>query len=214
MTESHPPEIVIDDDDDDPEEYNVEDIIRHRYARKTGKLEYLVKWEGYPESDNSWEPSEHCMCPDLIARYEERLKSKKKTRSSITAGEAKIESGRSNRTSKASTSTHKVSTQIVDEDESTCSMETSSSGDKCNAEASPVPQPTGFERGLEIKKIRGSCTEEKGEKEKLCFLVEWKGSSEVDLVDAEDIETKASREMLGWYKERLIDQMKCIAAQK
>jgi hypothetical protein len=35
-------------------EYEVETIISHR---KRGKgYQYLVKWEGYAESENTWEP--------------------------------------------------------------------------------------------------------------------------------------------------------------
>ena len=31
---------------------------------------YKVKWEGYPESANSWIPAAECQCPNLIALYE------------------------------------------------------------------------------------------------------------------------------------------------
>ena len=35
-------------------EYEVETILDSRLCH--GKLEYLVKWEGYPSEDNTWEP--------------------------------------------------------------------------------------------------------------------------------------------------------------
>jgi hypothetical protein len=36
--------------------YEVEDILDKRYNIKTGQEEYRVKWEGYPESQATWEP--------------------------------------------------------------------------------------------------------------------------------------------------------------
>src|ERR1700744_3764945 len=39
---------------DDQEEYEVEHIINSRCHGQGRKLQYLVKWKGYPESDNQW----------------------------------------------------------------------------------------------------------------------------------------------------------------
>ena len=36
--------------------YEVETIRDHRVFYKRKKLEFLVKWKDYPESDNTWEP--------------------------------------------------------------------------------------------------------------------------------------------------------------
>ena len=36
------------------EEYVVDEVLDHRKRYK--KLEYLVRWRGFPESENSWEP--------------------------------------------------------------------------------------------------------------------------------------------------------------
>ena len=35
-------------------------------------MQYLVKWKGYPESDNTWEPADHIQAPRLLKRYERR----------------------------------------------------------------------------------------------------------------------------------------------
>src|ERR1700744_425375 len=39
---------------DDQEEYEVERIINSRRHGRGCKLQYLLKWKGYPESDNQW----------------------------------------------------------------------------------------------------------------------------------------------------------------
>lgn len=50
---SRPPPIVLDHQD----EYEVEKVLDSRIRR--GKQEYLIKWVGYPNEDNTWEPEEH-----------------------------------------------------------------------------------------------------------------------------------------------------------
>jgi len=46
---SRPPPDLIDGE----EEYEVERIAAHRYHGKSRSLQYLIKWKGYPEADNT-----------------------------------------------------------------------------------------------------------------------------------------------------------------
>ena len=61
--------------------YEVERIVASR-PQKNGKLEYRVKWKGWPESDNTWEPEENLTnCPKKLREFKEREKHQKKPNS-------------------------------------------------------------------------------------------------------------------------------------
>src|SRR6202000_2685884 len=47
--------------------YVVEKVLDHR---KIGnKIQYLVKWQGYPDEDNTWEPESHFETIECIEEY-------------------------------------------------------------------------------------------------------------------------------------------------
>jgi len=52
------------------DQYVVEKILAKRRVRK-GKWEYLLKWAGYGDEDNTWE-GEQDIHPDLIAEFERK----------------------------------------------------------------------------------------------------------------------------------------------
>ena len=58
---------------DEEEEYEVEVIIDskidHRFRREE-QLQYLVKWKGYPDSDNQWIPFQNLThAPEIIKEF-------------------------------------------------------------------------------------------------------------------------------------------------
>ena len=59
-----PPELI-----DGQEEYEVEEIINSRRIGHNKKLQYLVRWKGYPSSDNSWVDKKDMHTPELIQDY-------------------------------------------------------------------------------------------------------------------------------------------------
>ena len=154
------------------EEYTVEKIVDKRIV-KGGKIEYVLKWKGYGEEDNTWEPRENLDCEDLIAEFERKLKEKSAKKKEDKAG---------NDSKRKSTST------------------TASSSTDSNKKKKPEDdRPKGFERGLAPERIIGA-TDSSGE---LMFLIKWKGSDEADLVPARDANTKCPQTVIRFYEERL-----------
>ncbi|KAL2511583.1 Chromo domain-containing protein LHP1 [Abeliophyllum distichum] len=52
--------------------YEIE-AVRRKRVRK-GQVQYLIKWRGWPEAENTWEPLENLLqCSDVIDAFEESL---------------------------------------------------------------------------------------------------------------------------------------------
>ena len=65
---SRPPPDLINDE----EQYKVKAIQSHQHQGRKKQLQYLIKWKGYPKSDNTWEPANHVQAPQLIRQYKQR----------------------------------------------------------------------------------------------------------------------------------------------
>lgn len=57
-----------------PEGFIVESIV-DKLITPDGKVHYLLKWKGYPHTDNTWEPEENLNCPELMEKFEKKRKS-------------------------------------------------------------------------------------------------------------------------------------------
>ncbi|VVC32099.1 Hypothetical protein CINCED_3A005401 [Cinara cedri] len=56
------------------QEFVVERVVARRFNQKRRQFEYLLKWEGYPPEQNTWEPAENMSaCAHLIKQYEDTL---------------------------------------------------------------------------------------------------------------------------------------------
>lgn len=54
----------------DGEVYKVEKIVAKRFRH--GRFEYLIKWKGYSNAENTWEPKENILSPGLLEEFEKR----------------------------------------------------------------------------------------------------------------------------------------------
>jgi hypothetical protein len=54
---------------DGEEEYSVEKILDSRKFGRRWRLQYLVKWEGYPDSDNMWVDKDDVFADDKVREF-------------------------------------------------------------------------------------------------------------------------------------------------
>ena len=62
-----PPDLI-----NDEEEYEVEQILDARVRGRNRKVQYLVKWVGYPDSDNQWLDAEQLTADEAIKEFKKR----------------------------------------------------------------------------------------------------------------------------------------------
>jgi hypothetical protein len=60
-----PPDLI-----DGEEEYEVERIVASRRFGRGRKLQYLVKWKGYPDAENQWVAKEDVFAEDAIREFQ------------------------------------------------------------------------------------------------------------------------------------------------
>ncbi len=57
---------------DNEEEYKVEKILDSQQFSRGRKKQYLIKWKGYPDSDNEWVDKRNVHAPEVIREFENR----------------------------------------------------------------------------------------------------------------------------------------------
>ncbi|VDP13468.1 unnamed protein product, partial [Onchocerca flexuosa] len=64
----------MDDNNTGEETFVVEAILGERYNKKKKMKEYLLKWKGYSDAENTWEPETNLDCDELIAEFHAQQK--------------------------------------------------------------------------------------------------------------------------------------------
>jgi hypothetical protein len=54
--------------------YEVDRILKDRMNAKTGQREFLIRWKGYDDSEDTWEPRSHINGSAVLRKYEKEKK--------------------------------------------------------------------------------------------------------------------------------------------
>ncbi|CAL8129502.1 unnamed protein product [Orchesella dallaii] len=169
------------------DQYIVERILRKRIGA-TGEAEYFLKWQGYSDNENTWEPAGHINA-DLILEFE------KKTEEDGTNNQLEKKEQSSKMKSGAKKEVEQLKKRQLAED----GDEPVKKPRKRNSKKEDHPIKYGFDRGLEAEEIIGASFEKK----RLKFLIKWKGDHGVEMVPAEVANVKCTQLVIGYYEERV-----------
>ncbi|XP_055759569.1 chromobox protein homolog 3-like isoform X2 [Salvelinus fontinalis] len=163
------------------QEFVVEKIIHRRVSN--GRVEYYLKWKGFTDADNTWEPEDNLVCPELIEEFLRNL---------CLSGENQVEEE----------NLRPVEPELVPKEE-LAGQETEIvySEQRHNDLQEPADQdsPTALTCPLEPERIIGS-TDRHGE---LMFLIKWKNRDEVALLSAREASARYPEMVVGFYEDKL-----------
>ncbi|KAK5612765.1 hypothetical protein CRENBAI_007472 [Crenichthys baileyi] len=163
------------------QEFVVDKIIRRRIFN--GRVEYFLKWKGFTDAENTWEPEDNLDCPGLIDEF---------LRDAHLSSEAEEEQSEQQFIPKEE--------MAEQETEISCVRSQQQSNDgvlKPDDEESDAP--TDLSNYLEPECIIGS-TDKKGE---LMFLVKWKNSDDVALLSAREASARCPQVVIDFYEQKL-----------
>lgn len=205
----------------EPEEkgdvFTVEKIVGKRKRR--GKVEYLIKWEGYPEASNTWEKQEDVFCTELIQAFEADLQARSAKRKRKSTGDAKPTTAGGETEKPQTTSASSVST--ADDDEllnqpNTDGMDLQDTSEGIGSPKAKRPRTStasdtkttteateakvGFDFGDELENILGIQRSKDGF---LCAYVSWLGKDDCSYVPTQLIALKSPQKLIAFYESHI-----------
>jgi len=64
------------DEKESTKEFEVDKIIEVHF-KKNGTKEFLIRWKGFVQADDTWEPEKNLNCPELISKFMQKLEKAK-----------------------------------------------------------------------------------------------------------------------------------------
>eukprot|EP00298_Acanthocystis_sp_HF-20_P029704 c8613_g1_i1.p1 GENE.c8613_g1_i1~~c8613_g1_i1.p1 ORF type:complete len:248 (-),score=66.73 c8613_g1_i1:71-814(-) len=173
-------------------EFEVEDIVRHR---KDGKqILYFVKWKGFESSENTWEPESNLInCIEKLRVYKENNQEKRP--------------GKRQRIGSLSESNNKSPINTIEENTLTMNPNTSTSSVSCSSSSNAILDETATFQTNEPDSILGAANSpENG----ICFLVKWKGDEErYSWMPVSECRRSIPNLLLDYYETRLTFSSAC-----
>lgn len=191
----------------DDEVFTVEKILDKRVTN--GEVEYLLKWNGYTDDANSWEPEKNLYCEELIKAFELQFEHREK--------ELKKIKEKPNRARKVKLSKFTVVNDACHD---------ASSSKICRKVSPPKPKNKSSEKGI-FKISVDNVNDEKATEDKednylnitdkaaekiigvtesvdgLMFLVKWKGIEEANFVPAKKANIMCPQIVIEFYEKQL-----------
>lgn len=199
--------------EEEEKEYDVEKILDKRL--RNNKVEYFLKWSGYDDTGNTWEPVKHLKpnCKHLIRDFEKKLKQtkkdhlerghKRKRSNSTVPSSALSQAGSSDTFKKRRNSSSlqpkkkNVNSEKSDLTENDNVDDSENSVSEVESNHNNVLETFPFEKRADYILGLTNC---RGQKE---FLMKWKGVLEADLILTEVANLRYPQIVIKFYEERI-----------
>ncbi|XP_051577466.1 chromobox protein homolog 3-like [Myxocyprinus asiaticus] len=167
------------------QEFAVDKIICRRVNE--GKVEYYLKWKGFTDAENTWEPEDNMDCPELIEEFLRNL---------AVSGETEQEGCPS------------LDHNVQPKQELT-ELDTDTAHQQSQEELIERSNEEGGDHSLENPASQSShpepdciigSTDRQGE---LMFLIKWKNSDEVTLLSAREASQRWPQMVISFYEDKL-----------
>ncbi|KAL0985451.1 hypothetical protein UPYG_G00157040 [Umbra pygmaea] len=165
------------------QEFVVEKIIHRRVYE--GRVEYFLKWKGFTDADNTWEPEDNLDCPELIEEFLKNVSlsgENNDEEENLLPAEPEL-----------------VPKEELTDQEAEIFSQQGYRERRCQLQDSDQEADLTITSPLEPERIIGS-TDRHGE---LMFLVKWRNSEEVALLSAREASTRCPQVVVAFYEEKL-----------
>jgi chromobox protein 1 len=167
-------------------EFEIEKIVKSR--QRGEETEFLIKWRGYPDDDNTWEPESNVNAVELLIAFKEEEERKKKrdstpkARGRPTRGRGGGPGSRSNATPRSDKSASKSNQSEED------------------VKVEPKDKkPSGVDLNLPVENVVSVKVEGKD----LLFELKFKDRTKTELVSSRVANIKYINQLIAFYKKKL-----------